>query len=116
MKKLVGMAIFARVAESGSFSGAARRLGLSKSVVSKEVAKLEQSLGARLVNRTTRQLSLTEVGAAFYDHCARVVQEAEEAELVVGRLHREPRGMLKLTAPVAFGTPLFSQHRPVDLT
>ena len=104
MKKLVGMAIFARVAESGSFSGAARRLGLSKSVVSKEVAKLEQSLGARLVNRTTRQLSLTEVGAAFYDHCARVVQEAEEAELVVGRLHREPRGMLKLTAPVAFGT------------
>src|SRR3954470_10305096 len=98
------MAIFARVAEAKSFSEAARRLGLSKSLVSKEVAKLEKSLGARLLNRTTRQLSLTEVGAAYYEHCARVVQEAEEAELLVGRLHSEPRGVLKLTAPVAFGT------------
>src|SRR5919112_5110096 len=104
MKNLVGMAIFARVAEARSFSGAARRLGLSKSMVSKELSKLEKSLGARLLNRTTRQLSLTEVGAAFYEHCARVVQEAEEAELLVGRLHGEPRGVLKLTAPVAFGT------------
>ena len=104
MKNLVGMAIFARVAEAKSFSEAARRLGLSKSMVSKEVTKLERSLGARLLNRTTRNLSLTEVGAAFYEHSARVVQEAEEAELVVGRLHGEPRGVLKLTTPVAFGT------------
>jgi DNA-binding transcriptional LysR family regulator len=104
MKNLVGMAIFARVAESRSFSGAARRLGLSKSSVSKEMSKLEKLLGARLVNRTTRQLSLTEAGAAFYEHCARVVQEAEAAELLVGRLHGEPRGVLKLTAPVAFAT------------
>lgn len=104
MKNLVGMAIFARVAEAKSFSEAARRLGLSKSMVSKEVAKLEKSLGARLVNRTTRQLSLTEIGAAYYEHAARVVQEAEEAELLVGRLHSEPRGVLKLTAPVAFAT------------
>jgi DNA-binding transcriptional LysR family regulator len=104
MKNLVGMAIFARVAEAKSFSEAARRLGLSKSMVSKEVTKLEKSLGARLLNRTTRNLSLTEIGAAFYEHCARVVQEAEEAELVVGRLHGEPRGALKLTTPVAFGT------------
>ena len=104
MKNLVGMAIFARVAEAKSFSGAARRLNLSKSLVSKEVTKLEKSLGARLLNRTTRQLSLTEIGAAFYEHCARVIQEAEEAELLVGRLHAEPRGVLKLTAPVAFAT------------
>jgi DNA-binding transcriptional LysR family regulator len=104
MKNLVGMAIFARVADAKSFSEAARRLGLSKSMVSKEVTKLEKSLGARLLNRTTRNLSLTEIGAAFYEHCARVVQEAEEAELLVGRLHREPRGLLKLTTPVAFGT------------
>ena len=126
MKNLVGMAIFARVAESRSFSGAAARLGLSKSMVSKEVSKLEQSLGARLLNRTTRQLSLTEVGAAFYEHCARVVQEAEEAELLVGRLQGEPRGVLKLTAPVAFATlhvasalPPFLDRYPdmqVDLT
>jgi DNA-binding transcriptional LysR family regulator len=104
MKNLVGMAIFARVAEAKSFSAAARRLNLSKSMVSKEVTKLEKSLGARLINRTTRQLSLTEIGAAFYEHCARVIQEAEEAELLVGRLHSEPRGVLKLTAPVAFAT------------
>lgn len=104
MKNLVGMAIFARVAEAKSFSEAARRLGLSKSMVSKEVTRLERSLGARLLNRTTRKLSLTEIGAAFYEHCARVVQEAEEAELLVGRLHGEPRGVLKLTTPVAFGT------------
>lgn len=104
MMKLVGMGIFARVAEAKSFSGAARRLGISKSLVSKEVSKLEKALGARLLNRTTRQLSLTEFGAAFYEHCARVVQEAEEAELLVDRLHASPRGVLKCTAPVAFAT------------
>jgi DNA-binding transcriptional LysR family regulator len=104
MMNLVGMGIFARVAEAKGFSAAARRLGISKSVVSKEVAKLEKSLGARLLNRTTRQLSLTEVGAAFYDHCARIVQEAEEAALLVDRLHAKPRGVLKCTAPVAFTT------------
>lgn len=104
MMKLEGMGIFARVAEAKSFSGAARRLGISKSLVSKEVSKLEQALGARLLNRTTRQLSLTEFGAAFYEHCARVVQEAEEAELLVERLHTSPRGVLKCTAPVAFAT------------
>lgn len=104
MKNLIGMAVFARVAEAKSFTEAARRLGSSKSMVSKEVTKLEKSLGARLLNRTTRGLSLTEIGAAYYEHCARVIQEAEEAELLVGRLHGEPRGVLKLTTPVAFGT------------
>jgi DNA-binding transcriptional LysR family regulator len=104
MLNLVGMGIFARVAEAKGFSAAARRLGLSKSMVSKEVAKLEKSLGARLLNRTTRQLSLTEVGAAFYDHCARIVQEAEEAALLVDRLRSTPQGVLKCTAPVAFAT------------
>jgi DNA-binding transcriptional LysR family regulator len=104
MMKLVGMGIFAKVAEAKSFSEAARRLGISKSLVSKEVTRLEKALGARLLNRTTRQLSLTEFGAAFYEHCARVVQEAEEAELLVERLHANPRGVLKCTAPVAFTT------------
>ncbi|HKU85726.1 MAG TPA: LysR family transcriptional regulator [Casimicrobiaceae bacterium] len=104
MKNLAGMAIFARVVEERSFSAAARRLGLSKSMVSKEVTKLEHSLGVRLLNRTTRKLSLTEIGATFYEPCARILQEAQEAELMVGRLHAEPRGVLRLTAPVAFGT------------
>lgn len=100
---LAAMAVFARVAEMNSFSGAARRLDMSKAAVSKHVARLERSLGARLLNRTTRRLSLTEVGQAFYEHCARMVAEAEAGELAVSRLRSEPRGVLKLTTPAAFG-------------
>lgn len=103
MENLAGMAVFARVAEAKSFSEAARRLGVSKSAVSKQVANLERSLKARLLNRTTRRLSLTEVGAAFYEHCARMLAEAEAAELAVSRLYAEPRGMLRVTSPAAFG-------------
>jgi len=103
VQNLSGMAVFAKVAEAKSFSEAARRLGLSKSAVSKQVAQLERSLKARLLNRTTRRLSLTEVGAAFYEHCARMLAEAEAAELAVSRLYAEPRGVLRVTAPAAFG-------------
>ena len=103
MEDLQRMAIFARVVEEKSFSAAARRLGLSKSLVSKQVTQLERSVGARLLNRTTRALSLTEAGGVFYEHCSRIVDELEEAKLAVGRLSSEPRGLLRLTAPVAFG-------------
>lgn len=115
MKDLTGMAIFARVAEAKSFSLAARRLNLSKSVVSKHVAKLEKSLGARLLNRTTRSLSLTEIGAAFYEHCARIVEEAEKAELVAGNFGSAPRGVIKLNASVEFGTVHVAPALPVFL-
>ena len=103
LDKLAAMAVFARVAEAKGFSEAARRLGVSKSAVSKKVAGLERALKARLLNRTTRRLSLTEVGAAFYEHCARMLAEAEAAELAVSRLYAEPRGVLRVTAPAAFG-------------
>jgi DNA-binding transcriptional LysR family regulator len=103
MEDLERMAIFARVVEDKSFSAAARRLNLSKSLVSKQVTQLEKSVGARLLNRTTRALSLTDAGAVFYEHCARIVEELEEAKLAVGRLHSEPRGLLRISAPVAFG-------------
>lgn len=103
MEDLERMAIFARVVEDKSFSAAARHLNLSKSLVSKQVTQLEKSVGARLLNRTTRALSLTEAGAAFYEHCARIVEELEEAKLAVGRLHSEPRGLLRISVPVAFG-------------
>jgi DNA-binding transcriptional LysR family regulator len=103
MENLTGMAVFARVAEAKSFSRAAQRLGISKSAVSKQVAQLERQLKARLLNRTTRRLSLTEVGAAFYEHCARMLVEAEAAELAVSRLYAEPRGVLRVTVPAAFG-------------
>lgn len=103
MEDLERMAIFARVVDDKSFSGAARRLGLSKSLVSKQVTQLEKSVGARLLNRTTRALSLTDAGAVFYEHCSRIVEELEEAKLAVSRLHSEPRGLLRISAPVAFG-------------
>jgi DNA-binding transcriptional LysR family regulator len=98
------MAIFARVVETKSFSAAARVMGLSKSVVSRQVTQLEKSLGARLLNRTTRAMSLTEAGEVFYEHCARIVEELVEGKLAVSRLHAEPRGLLRISASVAFGT------------
>lgn len=104
MEDLERMAIFARVVETKSFSAAARELGLSKSLVSKRITQLEHSVGARLLNRTTRNMSLTDAGALFYEHCARIVSELEEAKLAVGRLHSEPRGVLRISASVAFGT------------
>ncbi len=100
---LDGMAAFTAVVEADSFSGAARRLGLSKSAVSRQIARLEDRLGARLLNRTTRRLSVTEVGLAYYERAARVVAEAREAELAVGRLHEAPRGTLRVNAPMSFG-------------
>lgn len=98
------MAVFARVVEAGSFSEAARRAGTSRSSISKAVAKLEKSLGAHLLNRTTRHLSLTEIGAAVAEHCARILEEATEAEKLVGSLSNEARGVLRVSASVAFGT------------
>jgi DNA-binding transcriptional LysR family regulator len=119
MEDLERMAIFARVVEAKNFSEASRRLGISKSAVSKAVTQLERSVGARLLNRTTRAMSLTEAGAAFYVHCARIVEEAEQARLAVGRFHSEPRGLLRISASVAFGTlhiapalPLFLERFP----
>jgi DNA-binding transcriptional LysR family regulator len=98
------MTIYAQVVEGGSFSAAARRLGVSRSAVSKAVAKLEKTLGARLLNRSTRHLSTTEVGAAFAEHCRRILDEAIRAERVVDSLHGQPRGVLRVAASVAFGT------------
>lgn len=98
------MLVFARVADEGGISAAARRLGLSKSAVSKQLAALEDRLGARLLHRTTRRMSLTEAGAAFLEHCRRVVAEAEEAETAIGALQAEPRGVLRVNASVTFGT------------
>lgn len=104
MQDLNLMVVFAHVVEGGSFSAAARRLGMSRSAVSKSIAKLEKALGARLLNRSTRHLSLTEVGTAFAEHCARILDEAALAEQVVSSLHGHPRGVLKVAASVAFGT------------
>lgn len=103
MQDLNDMLLFARVVEARGFSEAARRMRSSKSRVSKAVARLEQSLGARLLNRSTRGLSTTEIGAAFYEHCARIAEEAAQAAELASRLQSEPRGTLRISAPVAFG-------------
>lgn len=103
MQDLNDMATFARVVEAKGFSEAARRMGASKSRVSKTITRLEASLGARLLNRSTRGHSLTEIGAAFYEHCVRIVDEATQAAELVDQLQSEPRGVLKITASVAFG-------------
>lgn len=112
MDSLSGVTVFAQVVEARSFTEAARRLGLSKAAVSKQVSRLEERLGARLLNRTTRRLSLTEIGAAYYTRCARIVAEAEEAELAVTHLHATPRGTLRLDAPVNFGQRYLSPILP----
>lgn len=98
------MVIFAHVVNEQSFSAAARKLGVSRSSVSKAVLKLEHALGASLLNRSTRHLSLTEVGSAFFDYCTRINYEADQAHKMIDSLNRQPRGVLKVAASVAFGT------------
>lgn len=102
------LVIFAKVVETRSFTGAGRELGLPKSTVSRKVAQLEERLAVQLLERTTRKLSLTEVGAAFYERCARIATEIREAEQAVLERHRVPRGLLRITAPPEFGATLLS--------
>jgi len=102
MEDLAYMVTFARVVKAGSFAGAARRLKVTSSVASKHVAKLEKALGVRLLNRSTRKISLTEAGAAYYEHCARIVEEVESSQRAIAELQAVPRGLLRVTAPVTF--------------
>ena len=100
MDNLRRMAVFAQVVDSAGFSEAARKLGITRSAVSRQVALLEDMLGARLLNRTTRRLSLTEAGDRYYRSCARIVAEAAAADRAVRNLHDEPIGTLKVNGPV----------------
>jgi len=103
MDRLSGMEVFRQVAEDGGFSAAGRSLGLSKSVVSKQVQALEQHLGVRLLNRTTRRLSLTEAGHRYLGRCVAILDELEDAERAVTELTANPRGVLRINVPVSFG-------------
>ncbi len=94
--------VFAKVVQAGSFTAAARGLRMPKSTVSRKVSELEERIGAQLLQRTTRKLRLTEVGRAYYEHCARIVAEAEEAELAVTRMQAAPHGLLRVTTPLTF--------------
>ncbi|WPB82699.1 LysR substrate-binding domain-containing protein [Archangium violaceum] len=94
--------VFAKVVQAGSFTVAARGLRMPKSTVSRKVSELEERVGAQLLQRTTRKLRLTDVGQAYYEHCARIVAEAEQAELAVTRMQSAPHGLLRVTAPLTF--------------
>lgn len=101
--RLDDMQVFAKVVEAGSFTGAGRLLGLPKSTVSRRLAELEAGLGARLLERTTRRLRLTEVGETYHAACVRVMAEAEAAQQAVMETRRAPHGVLRITAPQVFG-------------
>jgi len=107
---LPALAIFARVVEQGGFTAASKRLAISKSAVSKAVAALEDRLGVRLFNRTTRRLSLTEAGEAFYAGCLRMLAEAAAAEQAVTYLAEAPRGLLRVNLPMSFGNLVVAPH------
>jgi DNA-binding transcriptional LysR family regulator len=97
------MKIFTAVVDNGSFAAAADRLDMSRAMTSKSVAALEEHLGTRLLNRTTRRLSLTEAGMAFYERSVQILADIWEAEQVAGRMATDPRGTLKVTMPLAYG-------------
>ena len=103
MDNLADVAVFVRVVERGSFTLAADELELSRAVVSKYVSRLEERLGARLLHRTTRRLALTEAGAALFEASRGALERIEEAEGAVAQLQSEPRGRLRVSAPMSFG-------------
>jgi DNA-binding transcriptional LysR family regulator len=106
MISLDDIAVFVRVVESGSFSGAARRLGMPKATVSAKVARLEKRLGLTLIQRTTRKLRMTEAGEQYFRHCAGAIREVEVAEATLQSTSGKPSGMLRVTAPVDLGRTL----------
>lgn len=123
MIKIEGITAFVSVVESGSVSEAARRLRLSKSVVSERLAELERSLGGMLLHRTTRKLTLTEDGAAFLERASRIVQEIEEASAEMAERRGTLSGPLRIAAPVTFGRmhlgpalyPFLARHPEIQL-
>src|ERR1700723_783764 len=96
MDRLTSLTAFVRVVDSGGFSAAARDLNMSTTMISNHVQALENRLGARLLNRTTRKVSLTEVGRGYYERCTRILDELEEADAAAGLLQTTVRGELRL--------------------
>jgi len=104
MDKLAGMAMFVRVVDCGSFAAAAALSGVTPTMVAKHVRTIEQRLDARLLHRTTRRQHLTEVGRLYYERCKQVLAEVELAEGCAAELRASPRGLVRLVAPVSFGS------------
>jgi DNA-binding transcriptional LysR family regulator len=104
LDRLTGLEVFAKVAAAGSLSAAARAMGMSQTMVTKHIAALEARLGVRLLHRTTRRLSITEAGRNYLESSERILAELEAADAAVAAERVEPRGVLRLNVPVAFGT------------
>jgi len=109
---LDGISVFVSVVKAGSFTAAADALGHSTSHVSKEVSRLENRLGVRLLNRTTRRISLTDAGRAYFERCEQIVIDAENAERSMGVLQETPRGLLRVNAPTSIGARYLSSFLP----
>ena len=113
MDRLTSLTVFGRVVECGGFSAAARRLNMSVTMVSNHVQALEDRLGVRLLNRTTRKVSLTDIGRAYFERSSQILAELEEADRVVGALHATPRGVIRvhtMTQLVRFLSPIVSEY------
>lgn len=108
-RQLQDMALFALVAECGSFTAAAKRAGLPKSSVSQRISQLEQALGLRLINRTTRQLNLTFAGERYLVHCQEMMQASDRAGQAIERLRENPSGRLRITSPAGIGATLLAR-------
>ncbi|GAB4226639.1 MAG: LysR family transcriptional regulator [Elainellaceae cyanobacterium] len=104
MDKFESIRAFTKVVESSGFAAAARELELSRSAVNKLVINLENELGVQLLQRSTRRVTPTETGLAFYERCINILAQLEEAELAVSQLQEEPKGTLRINAPMSFGT------------
>jgi DNA-binding transcriptional LysR family regulator len=102
-EQLKSMVVFAQVVEQGSLSAAAKHLDLSRAVISYHLKKLEQNLGVKLLNRSTRSLHLTEAGEQYYQHCRNIAEQATAAQLQMENLNQEPQGSLKISCPVNAG-------------
>lgn len=112
MDRLHSMRVFTRVVELGSFSSAARELNLSPAVVTRLLADLEEHLGARLINRTTRRLALTDIGELYLERVKQILTEIDEAEALTSAATSEPRGHLRVLSPPAFAVHQLAKHLP----
>ncbi|MBL8485032.1 MAG: LysR family transcriptional regulator, partial [Rhodocyclaceae bacterium] len=104
MNQLEDMQIFVAAVEAASFTAAADKLGISKQLVSRRIMELEQRLDARLLNRSTRRLAVTELGRAYFERAVKIIEDVADAELAVSNQNTSPRGTLRVAAPMSFGT------------
>ena len=103
MDRITALAAFVRTVELGSQAAASEDLGLSRAMIGRHIQQLEDRLGVRLLNRTTRKQSLTEAGLAFFEKCSAILEQLTEAERAATELQSEPRGTLRVNAPMSFG-------------